>query len=188
VPWDFEGLAAQTRTNCVQTEGCLRAPQFFREIERPIAARPLMHQNIVTNAVAEILAQHDQLRTMMDRCEQLADQVDVGKASPELLIREIAELRVTLEQHLREEELLLRPLLRDVHMTNEIRIERAFADHVGEHRAMAQRFMPGPTAELRDTLASLRDHLESEERYFLHRLRPDVRAVQTIREQADSDR
>jgi hypothetical protein len=48
--------------------------------------------------------------------------------------------------------------------------------------------MPGPTAELRDTLASLRDHLESEERYFLHRLRPDVRAVQTIREQADSDR
>jgi hemerythrin-like domain-containing protein len=147
-----------------------------------------MHQSIVTNAVAEILAQHDQLRTMMDRCEQLADQVDVGKASPELLIREIAGLRVTLEQHLREEEQQLRPLLRDAYMTNDIRIERAFADHVGEHHAMAQRFIPGPTAELRETLASLRDHLENEERYFLQRLRPDVHPSQGMRDLDGSTR
>ena len=157
------------------------AAGFSRNLE-PIAARRLMHLTVVTNAVAEILAQHDELRTMMDRCEQLADHVDIGKASPETLIREIAQLRITLEKHLRDEELLLRPLLREADMTSDLRIERAVADHVTEHRAMAQRFLPGPTAELRDTLASLRDHLENEERYFLHRLRPEASRSQGMRE------
>jgi hemerythrin-like domain-containing protein len=141
-----------------------------------------MHQSIVTNAVAEILAQHDQLRTMMDRCEQLADQVDAGRESAGMLIDEIAQLRVALEHHLREEEQQLRPLLRDADTSSDVRIERLVADHVSEHRAMAQRFMPGPTAELRETLASLRDHLENEERYFLHRLRPEPSRSHGMRE------
>lgn len=146
-----------------------------------------MHLTLVTNAVAEILAQHEQLRTMMDRCEQLADRVDAGAESPALLVQEIARLRVTLEHHLREEEQLLRPLLREAKVAD-VRIDVAVADHVSEHRAMAQRFMSGPTAELRETLASLRDHLDNEEQHFLHRLRPEASRSQRMRAQDDSVR
>lgn len=136
----------------------------------------------MNRAVAEILAQHNQLRSMMDRCEQLADQVDAGRESPEPLARAIVELRVAFDHHLRVEEDQLRPLLRDAQLVNDVRIDRAVAEHVHEHRVMAQRFMPGPTAELRETLASLRDHLENEERYFLHRLRPEAARSQGMRE------
>ena len=139
-------------------------------------------------AVVEILAQHDELRTMMDRCEQLADQVDAGRGAVEPLAQAIVALRVAFDHHLRVEEEQLRPLLRDAHVVNDVRIDRVIADHVHEHRVMAQRFMPGPTAELRETLASLRDHLENEERHFLHRLRPDASRSHKIRELDDPGR
>jgi len=49
-------------------------------------------------------------------------------------------------------------------------------DHVEEHRTMRAGLVATPTSELRSVLANLRDHLASEERYFLSRrvLRDDL--------------
>jgi hypothetical protein len=118
-------------------------------------------------ALTELLDQHDQLRILMTRCEQLADELDAGGGSPEALAREIVRLRLAFDHHNTSEEHQLRPILRDADSFGEVRIERMVAEHVEEHRAMRQRFTMGPTSELRDTLAALRDHLATEERYFL---------------------
>jgi hypothetical protein len=117
--------------------------------------------------LADLLAQHDVIRTIIDRCEQFADELDAGRGTPEPLAREIVRLRVAFDRHNQAEEVQLRPILRDADMFGEARIERMVAEHVDEHRTMRGRFTLGPTAELRTTLAMLRDHLAAEERYFL---------------------
>ena len=116
---------------------------------------------------ALLATQHDQLRSIMDRCEQLADDVDSGRAAPELLLREILQLRVAFDQHNNSEEQQLAPILRETGSLGDARIEHIVTAHVDEHAAMRKRFTAGPTSELRDTLAMLRDHLDTEDRYLL---------------------
>src|SRR5262245_47295361 len=101
---------------------------FFMTATTYHPARPL----------AELKAQHDALRDMMDRCEQLADAVDSGQCGPTQLTREVARLRLAFEAHNTFEEQLLRPVLqaRDAFAT--ARIDRMIDDHVGEHRMMRQ--------------------------------------------------
>ena len=118
-------------------------------------------------AISELLEQHEQLRAMIDRCEQLADAVDAGTAAPDVLARTLVRLRVAFDHHNKAEEHQLRPLLRDSGAFAAVRIDRMVSDHVEEHRVMRQRFENCPTTQLRETLARLRDHLASEERYFL---------------------
>jgi Tfp pilus assembly pilus retraction ATPase PilT len=124
----------------------------------------------VSRALTEILAQHEELRILMDRCDMLADEVDAGRGSVETLVTEVARVRVALEHHNQAEEHVLRPILRAADTFTDVRIERMVADHVDEHRALRDRLATGPTAELRATLASLRDHLETEERLLARRL------------------
>lgn len=119
-------------------------------------------------ALAELVAQHDKLRDLMDHCEDLADGVDANpQADPTPLVREIARLRLAFEAHNKFEEQLLRPVLleRDVHGT--VRVERMVEDHVNEHRALASKLHAPATAELRDVIETLRAHLDAEERYLL---------------------
>ena len=114
--------------------------------------------------LAEILAQHDGLRAMMDHCDELADELERSDGSPVALMREVAELREAFEAHNRTEERVLRPMLGDP--ADGVRLDHLVAQHVGEHRAMHGRLLSGPTAELRAVIASLRAHLATEERYF----------------------
>ena len=114
----------------------------------------------------ELTHQHEALRAMMDRCEQLADELDAGHASPGDLTREVTKLRVAFDAHNKFEEHLLRPVLRELDAFADVRIEQMIADHIGEHRAI-RRQLDGPTAELRASLYELRAHLAAEERYFL---------------------
>jgi hypothetical protein len=116
--------------------------------------------------LAELKHQHDALRAIMDRCEQLADELDRGRTQPAQLTREVAKLRVAFDAHNRFEEQLLRPVLRELDAFAEVRIDQMIADHVGEHAALRNR-LDGPTAELRASLYELRAHLAGEERYFL---------------------
>lgn len=129
--------------------------------------------------LAELKHQHEMLRAMMDRCEQLADDLDRGRVQPLDLTREVAKLRVAFDAHNKFEEQLLRPILRDNDAFGAVRLEQMVADHIDEHRAM-RRQLDGPTGELRATLYELRAHLATEERYFLSSrvLRDDLVTVE----------
>jgi hypothetical protein len=120
-----------------------------------------------SRALAELAAQHAALRGMMDRCEDLADELDAGHMGPMQLTREVARLRLAFDAHNRFEEQLLRPVLLGTDSFGEVRVERMFEEHVGEHRAMRAKLGSNATADLRMVIANLRAHLDAEERYFL---------------------
>jgi hypothetical protein len=127
-------------------------------------------------ALDALAAQHAILREMIDRCEELADEVDAGTADASQLLREVALLRAAFDEHNQFEEQMLRPLLLDVEWLGAVRVSRMVEDHVEEHRAMRLGLAATPTGDLRGVLASLREHLATEERYFLSRkvLRDDL--------------
>lgn len=130
--------------------------------------------------LAELLSQHETLRKMMDRCEELADELDAGRGDPIALTREVAKLRLAFDAHNKFEEQLLRPVLRELDAFGDVRIERMFDDHVGEHRAMRAQLGSDATNTLRATIDELRVHLQGEERYFLSSkvLRDDLVTVE----------
>jgi hypothetical protein len=167
MPARLNGLAPETRTECAPRKRCYQATARFAQFPRPVVGTRLDEASGMNAALSELLAQHDQLRTMIDRCEQLADELDAGRGSVEVLGREIVRLRLAFDHHNKVEESELRPLLRDSGAFGDVRIDRMVSEHIEEHRAMGQRFNNGPTAELRGTLAMLREHLATEERYFL---------------------
>jgi len=116
------------------------------------------------------------LRELIERCAALADLVDAGAGEPAALVAEVAGLRAAFDAHNQFEEQILHPLLLDADWSGAVRVSRMVEDHVEEHRAMRRGLGASPTAELRDVLAGLRDHLASEERHFLSRkvLRDDL--------------
>ena len=132
-----------------------------------------------SQALDELLRQHERLRAMTDDCEQLADRIDAGRGDIGVLVRNVAALRDAFQAHNQFEERVLRPILRTLDAFGEVRIEHMFADHVDEHRALRHR-LEGPTSELRATLCELRAHLAAEERYFVSArvLRDDVVSVE----------
>jgi len=139
-----------------------------------------VHPHSPKALLSELLEQHAALREMMDRCELLADDLDAGRIEPDVLVKEVARLRLAFDVHNKFEEHLLRPVLREIDAFGDVRIEKMVHDHVHEHRAMREHLSGGATAELRATVARLRDHLAMEERYFLSSkvLREDVISVE----------
>ena len=120
-----------------------------------------------SRALAELSAQHDALRGMMERCEELADELDAGRMGPVQLTREVARLRLAFDAHNTFEEQLLRPVLLEADAFAEVRIERMLEDHIGEHRMMRSQLSSNETSVLRDVIETLRAHLIAEERYLL---------------------
>ena len=135
-----------------------------------------------SRALAELAAQHAALRGMMDRCDELADELDAGRTGPTQLTREVARLRLAFDAHNKFEEQLLRPVLLGTDSFGEVRVERMFEEHVGEHRAIRVDLASNATSDLRAVIASLRRHLDAEERYFLTAkvLRDDVVTVEGV--------
>lgn len=120
-----------------------------------------------SRALAELKAQHDALRKMMDRCEELSAQLEAGNTYTVELTREIARLRLAFQAHNSFEEQLLRPVLLSTDELAEARIDRMVEDHVGEHHAMGDQLDTKEVGVLRDTIEMLRAHLDAEERYLL---------------------
>ncbi len=131
-------------------------------------------------ALAELKAQHDALRGMMSRCEDLADELDAGRMGPMQLTREVSRLRLAFDAHNIFEEQLLRPVLLEGDAFAAIRIERMVEDHVAEHREMRARMSSDETSVLRDVIDTLRAHLDAEERYLLTAkvLRDDIVTIE----------
>jgi hypothetical protein len=120
-----------------------------------------------SGALSELADQHGRLRDMMERCEELAYALDAGTAEPDALLREVARLRTAFDAHNRFEEQLLRPLLVDADWMGAVRASVMVEEHIEEHRSMRQQMGSPTTAELRAVIASLRAHLQAEERAFL---------------------
>lgn len=134
-----------------------------------------MSRRTISDALDEVAVQHAVLRDMMERCEVLADEVDVGTAGADALIDAVARLRIAFDEHNRFEEQLLRPLLVErgkLGGPGDVRIAAIVDDHVAQHRAVHAGLAAGPTAALRGVLLSLRDHLAAEERTLMARQPP----------------
>jgi len=131
-----------------------------------------------SQALAELADQHAALRSMMERCDDLADELDNGHIGSTQLLREVARLRIAFDEHNKFEENLLHPLLLDVDWLGAVRVARMVEEHIAEHRSMRRHLgsTPSPTSELRAVIDSLRAHLDNEERYFLSQrvLRDDL--------------
>jgi iron-sulfur cluster repair protein YtfE (RIC family) len=124
-----------------------------------------------SHALALLAEQHRQLREMMAECEALADALDAGRGDPSQLLGAVAALRKTFDDHNELEEELLPPVMIDTDWLGAVRVSRMVEDHIEEHGALARELAASTStaasAELRSVLASLRDHLDTEERYFL---------------------
>lgn len=120
-----------------------------------------------SGALAELVSQHDALRDIMSHCEQLADELDVGRGDPATLLHEIGRLREAFATHNTYEERILRPVLLAEDRYGAVRVDRMIEDHVNEHAEMRSRLSSPVTSELRDVIETLRAHLEAEERYLL---------------------
>jgi len=121
-----------------------------------------------SHILSELIAQHDSLRGMMDRCEDLADTLDGHPDSdPMPLTRELARLRLAFDAHNKFEEQLLRPVLLEHDAFGNVRVDRMVDDHMHEHTAIRERLGSPATAALRDVIETLRAHLDAEERYLL---------------------
>lgn len=108
--------------------------------------------------------QHDELRAILDRCDQLAGDLPTDDAA---LAEEVARLRAAFARHNAYEEQLLRPLLAEIDPFAAARIDRMIADHVDEHRHVTHRLAVLETDTLHDVIETLRAHLDAEERYLL---------------------
>jgi hypothetical protein len=116
------------------------------------------------SAIAELKAQHNVLRGMMERCESLADELDGGRCGPLQLTREVARLRLAFEAHNRFEEEMLRPIL-FAGIENSV-IDRQIEEHVQAHRAMRLGLASNETDMLRGVIDSMRAHLDAEETFI----------------------
>src|SRR5262245_47010586 len=123
----------------------------------------MKHAYSPTDAITELADQHDSLRDMMERCEQLADALDAGTAEPGPLLREVARLRSAFDAHNQFEEQLLRPVLLRAHSAPAgiglASVSRMAEQHVEEHRSMRRQLGSETTSELRAVIANLRAHL-----------------------------
>jgi hemerythrin-like domain-containing protein len=136
-----------------------------------------------------LLEEHARLRTLLGELEELArrraDGEDVGRRLPALA----AKLARAVEVHNAAEEQVLEPLLRSVDAWGPLRIDEMLVEHVKEHAeivaALEAATRIGADAELARAIprlaATLREHMEIEERTFLARdlLRDDVITVQS---------
>jgi len=132
-----------------------------------------MLSQMTPNQVRVVLeAQHAELREQIARCEDLADGVDAGDVDVTALLREVADLRRAFSAHNQLEERVLRPVLLDADWLGEVRVSRMVEDHVEEHRALCGELATSTSWALRRVLASLRSHLDSEDRHLLIRKVP----------------
>lgn len=119
-----------------------------------------------SETLAELESQHAALREMMDRCEELADDLDAGRSGPLRLTREVARLRLAFDAHNKFEEQELKPALVACGAFGAAQAAQAVAAHISEHRSMSVQLGSQATRDLREVIANLRAHLAAEDQYF----------------------
>jgi hypothetical protein len=120
------------------------------------------------DARLHLLAQHAELRELLDIVTGLARAYVAGDRVEERLDRAIAELRDSFARHNRLEERVIAPLLDG--SLGPARLARMLEEHAHEHRAMVaflSRHAREMAAEIPDFAEELAAHMDAEERTFL---------------------
>ena len=134
---------------------------------------------------AKLLAEHERLRFLLLACEDeageiLGDRETTGRR----LVTTLLDLIDAFEDHNRDEESQLRPLLLDADSFGEVRVAEMVAAHLQEHAALREALRdavdPGvPDRSARaalEVVSRLRRHMDAEEAQFLNErvLRDDL--------------
>lgn len=137
-----------------------------------------------SEARKQLLAEHDELRTLLARTAQIASDIMCGIAPPTALHDVLQLCRNRLAAHNASEEQLLGPILKHDFAWGQARIDRMFEEHRAEHAEM-HAGLTGPDLKIAPKIAELREmieaHMAAEERTFLSRgvLRDDVVSVES---------
>lgn len=130
-----------------------------------------------SEACAKLLAEHERLRFLLMACEGEADRILGGREiTDRQLLAALLELLDAFEEHNREEESQLRPLLLDADSFGEVRVAEMVADHMQEHSALREALreavepaVPDRSAHAAlDVVSRLRRHMDAEEAQFLN--------------------
>jgi len=138
-----------------------------------------------SEACAKLLAEHECLRFLLLACEGEASKIlDGRETTGRQLLSTLLELRDAFEDHNREEESQLRPLLLGADSFGEVRIAGMVADHMQEHAALREALRDAVEPNLPDrsaraaleVVSRLRRHMDAEEAQFLNErvLRDDL--------------
>ncbi len=126
-----------------------------------------------------LLAQHDQLRLLLETCTRLARQQDDGEPVAVELDQALAELRDAFADHNRVETTVIAELLQGPAAWGTLMVDRMLEEHVAEHAAFWE-LLSGTRAEVAERIEELAEeldaHMSAEERTFLSpmTLREDV--------------
>jgi iron-sulfur cluster repair protein YtfE (RIC family) len=132
-----------------------------------------------TEARTTLLAQHEQLRLLLETCIRLARLQCDGDAVTVELDEALAELRDEFAEHNRMETAVIAELLHGPAAWGSLMIDRMLEEHVAEHAAFWE-LLSGTRAEVAERIEELAEeldaHMSAEERTFLNplTLRDDV--------------
>jgi iron-sulfur cluster repair protein YtfE (RIC family) len=132
-----------------------------------------------TEARTTLLAQHEQLRLLLDTCTRLALEQRAGEPVTAELDQALAELRDEFADHNQMETAVIADLLHGPAAWGSLLIDRMLEEHVAEHAAFWE-LLSGTRAEVAERIGELAEeldaHMAAEERTFLNpmTLRDDV--------------
>ena len=132
-----------------------------------------------TEARSTLLAQHEQLRLLLETCTRLARQQRDGEPVIAELDQSLAELRDEFADHNRMETALIGELLQGPAAWGVQMVERMLEEHIAEHSAFWE-LLSGTAEQVAERIGELAEeldaHMFAEERTFLSpmTLRDDV--------------
>jgi iron-sulfur cluster repair protein YtfE (RIC family) len=132
-----------------------------------------------TETRTTLLAQHEQLRCLLDTCTRLAQEQRAGEPVTAELDKALAELRDEFADHNQMETAVIADLLHGPAAWGSLLIDRMLEEHVAEHAAFWE-LLSGTQAEVAERIGELAEeldaHMAAEERTFLSpmTLRDDV--------------
>ena len=132
-----------------------------------------------TEARTTLLAQHEQLRLLLEICTRLAEQQRAGESVTAELDQALAELRDEFADHNQMETAVIAELLQGPAAWGAQMVDRMLEEHVAEHAAFWE-LLSGTQAEVAERIDELAEqldaHMAAEERTFLSpmTLRDDV--------------
>lgn len=129
---------------------------------------------------AQLLHQHQDIRALADKCQAMAAGLADLDALPMDLTREVARLRFAVMAHNQLEDSILKPALLGADAFGDVRVSQMAEQHIAEHDALRGKLEQVTAGQLRDTVASLRAHMDHEERTFLSPrvLRDDIVSIE----------
>jgi len=124
----------------------------------------------------ELRREHEDLKELLDTCDQVADEVEDSGQGGRALIEAVTRLLEAFASHNRAEEMALRPILLEADSFGEVRVAQMMEDHLAEHAAIVSVLrdivlvddLALAARALRACTDRIRQYMETEERQYLN--------------------